>query len=41
MEVGLIAKPAVPGPEAAEFYIYENWVAGPHKIVLHRGSCGQ
>ncbi len=40
-EVGLIAKPAVPGPEAAEFYIYENWVAGPHKIVLHRGSCGQ
>jgi hypothetical protein len=40
-EVGLIAKPAVPGPEATEFYIYENWVAGPHKIVLHRGSCGQ
>jgi 4-hydroxy-tetrahydrodipicolinate synthase len=40
-EVGLIAKPAVPGPEGAEFYIYENWVAGPHKIVLHRGSCGQ
>jgi 4-hydroxy-tetrahydrodipicolinate synthase len=40
-EIGLIAKPAVPGPEAAEFYIYENWVAGPHKIVLHRGSCGQ
>ncbi|MGC2647560.1 MAG: 4-hydroxy-tetrahydrodipicolinate synthase [Candidatus Sulfotelmatobacter sp.] len=40
-EVGLIAKPATPGPEAAEFYIYENWVAGPHKIVLHRGSCGQ
>ena len=40
-EIGLIAKPAMPGPEAAEFYIYENWVAGPHKIVLHRGSCGQ
>jgi 4-hydroxy-tetrahydrodipicolinate synthase len=40
-EVGLIAKPAAPGPEASEFYIYENWVAGPHKIVLHRGSCGQ
>jgi 4-hydroxy-tetrahydrodipicolinate synthase len=40
-EAGLIAKPAVPAPEAAEFYIYENWVAGPHKIVLHRGSCGQ
>ena len=41
MEAGLIAKPAVPAPEAAEFYIYENWTAGPHKIVLHRGSCGQ
>jgi hypothetical protein len=40
-EVGLIAKPASPAPEAAEFFIYENWVAGPHKIVLHRGSCGQ
>src|ERR1700728_1126715 len=40
-EIGLIAKPAAPGPEASEFYIYENWVAGPHKIVLHRGSCGQ
>ena len=41
MEVGLIAKPAAPAPDAAEFYIYENWAAGPHKIVLHRGSCGQ
>ena len=40
-EVGLIAKPTAPAPEAAEFYIYENWAAGPHKIVLHRGSCGQ
>ncbi len=41
MEVGLIEKPAIPSPEAAAFYIYENWTAGPHKIVLHRGSCGQ
>jgi 4-hydroxy-tetrahydrodipicolinate synthase len=41
MDVGLIAKPAAPAPDAAEFYIYENWAAGPHKIVLHRGSCGQ
>src|SRR5271156_933358 len=40
-EVGLIAKPAAPAQEAVEFYIYENWAAGPHKIVLHRGSCGQ
>ena len=22
------------------FYIYENWQAGPHKAVLHLGSCG-
>src|SRR5467141_4434942 len=28
-EVGLIAKPAAPAPEATEFYIYENWAAGP------------
>ena len=40
-EVGLIAKPAAPAAQAAEFFIYENWAAGPHKIVLHRGSCGQ
>ncbi|MGA8764203.1 MAG: 4-hydroxy-tetrahydrodipicolinate synthase [Candidatus Sulfotelmatobacter sp.] len=40
-EVGLISKPPGPGAESAEFYIHENWAAGPHKIVLHRGSCGQ
>jgi 4-hydroxy-tetrahydrodipicolinate synthase len=40
-EVGLIAKPAAHAQEAVEFYIYENWLAGPHKIVLHRSSCGQ
>jgi hypothetical protein len=40
-EAGLIASAPVPAPEAKEFYIYENWAAGPHKIVLHRGSCGQ
>jgi hypothetical protein len=22
------------------FYVYENWQAGPHKAVIHRGSCG-
>jgi 4-hydroxy-tetrahydrodipicolinate synthase len=38
-EAGLIAKPAV--AEAAEFFVYENWLAGPHKIVLHRSGCGQ
>ena len=21
------------------FYIYENWQAGPHKAVIHHGSC--
>lgn len=40
-EAGLIAKPAAPAAEAVEFYIYENWLAGPHKIVLHRSTCGQ
>ena len=40
-EVGLIAKAAGPASEVHEFFIYENWAAGPHKIVLHRGSCGQ
>jgi hypothetical protein len=23
-----------------EFWVYENWQAGPHKAVIHRGSCG-
>jgi 4-hydroxy-tetrahydrodipicolinate synthase len=40
-EAGLITKPAAAAPDAAEFFIYENWVAGPHKIVLHRAACGQ
>jgi 4-hydroxy-tetrahydrodipicolinate synthase len=40
-DAGLIAKPPAAASEATEFYIYENWAAGPHKIVLHRGSCGQ
>src|SRR5438874_4105284 len=33
-EAGLITRPAAPGPETVEFYVYENWLAGPHKIVL-------
>ncbi len=41
MEAGVIAKPAGAAAEATAFYIYENWSAGPRKIVLHRGSCGQ
>ena len=39
-EAGLVSKTAA-AAEAVEFYIYENWVAGPHKIVLHRSSCSQ
>ncbi len=41
VEVGLVTKPAAPAAEVPEFFIYENWAAGPRKIVLHRGSCGQ
>ena len=40
-EAGLIARPAAAAAQVPEFYIYENWAAGPHKIVLHRASCGQ
>jgi 4-hydroxy-tetrahydrodipicolinate synthase len=40
-EAGLITRPAAPPAEAASFYIYENWLAGPHKIVLHRSTCSQ
>jgi 4-hydroxy-tetrahydrodipicolinate synthase len=40
-DAGLIARPAAPPTAAAEFYIYENWAAGPHKAILHRASCGQ
>jgi 4-hydroxy-tetrahydrodipicolinate synthase len=40
-EGGLISKPAGSSAATLEFFIYENWAAGPHKIVLHRGSCGQ
>jgi 4-hydroxy-tetrahydrodipicolinate synthase len=40
-EAGLITKPAAPAAEVVDFYIYENWQAGPHKIVLHRSSCAQ
>ena len=39
-EAGIITK-AVATSDAVNFFIYENWLAGPHKIVLHRSSCGQ
>ena len=40
-EIGLVSKTAAAAPETAAFFIYENWAAGPHKIVLHRATCGQ
>ena len=40
-EAGVISKPATAAAESVDFYIYENWHAGPHKAVLHRASCGQ
>ncbi len=40
-EAGVI-RPACGSPAAAaEFYVYENWAAGPHKVIVHRASCGQ
>lgn len=38
-EVGVVTKQAV--PDAVEFYVYESWVAGPHKAVVHRSNCSQ
>jgi len=40
-ESGTITKAASAGPDTVEFYVYESWVAGPHKAVVHRASCGQ
>jgi 4-hydroxy-tetrahydrodipicolinate synthase len=41
-EAGLIAKAGTASPaEATNFYIYESWLAGPRKIVVHRSNCGQ
>jgi len=40
-DAGVIAKPPSAPADVVNFYIYENWLAGPHKIVLHRSSCGQ
>ena len=41
MDAGVIAKPTAPASDAVEFFVYENWLAGPHKVVLHRSTCGQ
>jgi 4-hydroxy-tetrahydrodipicolinate synthase len=39
-DVGLLA-PAGKASGPSEFYVYESWAAGPHKVILHRASCGQ
>ena len=41
-EESAIAAPAAeqPAPEPVTFFLYENWQAGPHKLVLHRSTCG-
>jgi 4-hydroxy-tetrahydrodipicolinate synthase len=40
-DAGLVAKVATATTDGVDFFVYENWVAGPRKIVLHRSSCGQ
>jgi len=40
-DAGLISKASGAQSDAVNFFIYENWLAGPHKIVLHRSTCGQ
>jgi 4-hydroxy-tetrahydrodipicolinate synthase len=40
-DAGLVTRPATATPSSSEFYVYENWAAGPHKAILHRASCGQ
>lgn len=40
-ESGTITKAASAASDTVEFYVYESWVAGPHKAVVHRASCGQ
>jgi 4-hydroxy-tetrahydrodipicolinate synthase len=27
--------------DSSDFFLYESWAVGPHKLVLHRASCGQ
>ena len=39
-ESGTITKAASAASDTVEFYVYESWVAGPHKAVVHRASCG-
>ena len=40
-DVGVLTKAASAAVGSSEFFIYESWAAGPHKVILHRASCGQ
>jgi 4-hydroxy-tetrahydrodipicolinate synthase len=42
-DAGLVARAAAAAAsgDSMEFFVYENWMAGPHKAVLHRATCGQ
>jgi 4-hydroxy-tetrahydrodipicolinate synthase len=40
-DVGVLAKAAAAAAGVSEFYVYESWAAGPHKVILHRATCGQ
>jgi 4-hydroxy-tetrahydrodipicolinate synthase len=40
-DAGLVAKAVSASADGVDFFAYENWVAGPRKIVLHRSGCGQ
>ncbi|HTR24947.1 MAG TPA: 4-hydroxy-tetrahydrodipicolinate synthase [Terriglobales bacterium] len=40
-DVGLLTKAAAAAVGPTEFFVYESWAAGPHKVILHRANCGQ
>jgi len=40
-DVGVLTKAAAAAVGSSEFFVYESWAAGPHKVILHRASCGQ
>jgi 4-hydroxy-tetrahydrodipicolinate synthase len=40
-EVGLLPEKVADSVKPVTFFVYENWLAGPHKIVLHRSTCNQ
>ena len=39
-DAGVLTRPS-PVAAPVEFFVYESWAAGPHKVILHRASCGQ